>query len=114
MQNFEKGIQAEKKAIEILKKRGFEIIGHRIKSSFGEIDILAKFDQSFYIVEVKYRKNLDIASYAINKQQLNRSLKTFFTYMEKVSLNYEQIYFLGFIINGKEYKIINITDFEEN
>lgn len=108
--NFDKGLNFEQKAMEILKKKGLTIIGHRIHSRFGEIDILAQYKNDYYLIEVKFRADLINASYALNKKQLKRSLDTFYFYAQKENLKYQQIYFLAIIMENKKYKIINIFD----
>lgn len=57
-----KGIEAEKVAVEYLKKSGYKIIEKNFHSRFGEIDIIAK-DKDYYVfVEVRARKNNSFGS----------------------------------------------------
>lgn len=52
--------------------RGYQILGFRLKSRAGEIDILAKRGRVLAVVEVKRRATLDAALTALGPQQLAR------------------------------------------
>ncbi|WP_342261748.1 YraN family protein [Alphaproteobacteria bacterium endosymbiont of Tiliacea citrago] len=109
MKIFEKGLFFEKIADKILKQKGLLIVGTRIKSKTGEIDILAKNnDKTFYIVEVKHRKNIDNAAYSISHTQCKRSITTFFEFMNKNKLEYSNLYYITILFDNKKYKIINV------
>lgn len=108
MNNFEKGIFYENLAKKIIISKKMEIIGERVKSKYGEIDILAKFKKDYYIVEIKYRKLLETALYSISKKQKTRTLETFFDYMNKNNLKIEQYFYIAIIFDEKKYKIVNI------
>jgi Holliday junction resolvase-like predicted endonuclease len=47
---YTKGVLAEQKILWLLKSDGYEIIGTRIKTKYGEIDILAKKELNIYII----------------------------------------------------------------
>lgn len=47
----------EEKAVEILQKEDYEILERNYRTSCGEIDIIAKKQNTLVFVEVKYRKN---------------------------------------------------------
>jgi len=49
------GKWGEETAIEHLTQKGFEIIGHNIRTPYGEIDIIAKQNDIVVFVEVKTR-----------------------------------------------------------
>ncbi len=55
--NCEKGKIGEKIAVKYLMNNNFEIIQTNYRTSFGEIDIIAKDNEYIVFVEVKYRKN---------------------------------------------------------
>ena len=50
------GDKAEVVAAEYLAARGHEIIAHNGKTKFCEIDIISRYNDVQYFVEVKYRK----------------------------------------------------------
>ncbi|MDR1289490.1 MAG: YraN family protein [Holosporales bacterium] len=72
IENYEKGISAELYAEKKLKSDGYSILGKRVRTSYGEIDILAKKDNDLIAVEVKQRRTLDIAKGCISMKQRSR------------------------------------------
>jgi putative endonuclease len=53
-----KGNYGENLAIEFLKEKRYEILERNYENKFGEIDIIAKENETIIFVEVKYRENL--------------------------------------------------------
>ena len=51
------GSEGESKAIDYLKSKYYEIIETNFYSRYGEIDIIAKYNDTIVFIEVKYRKN---------------------------------------------------------
>ncbi len=74
--NYEKGISAELCAQKILESKGFKILGKRVKTHYGEIDILAQKGQDLVAVEVKQRKTLTAAKACITTKQQRRILNS--------------------------------------
>lgn len=111
--NYSKGIIAENIVINYFLKNNFEIIGSRIKNKNGEIDILAKKESDFYIIEVKHRKTVISAIESINQKQIQRSVNVFFDYAEKNKLNYDQIYIKAALVSQGKLKIIDVDILEE-
>ena len=72
MQTYEKGISAESCASKRLEADGYKIIGRRVRTKYGEIDILAKRGDDLVAVEVKQRKSLDSARACITQRQRGR------------------------------------------
>lgn len=65
------GMQAEAYALKHLEKMGMICIAKRLKTPYGEIDLLMQDEQTLVAVEVKYRQSLSQAAYSIKpKQQL--------------------------------------------
>lgn len=52
------GVIGEKIAQEYLKEKGYEIIEKNFYCRFGEIDIIAKYNEEITFVEVKTRKQI--------------------------------------------------------
>ena len=72
---YEKGINAENRVVEILTNSGYEIIGRRVKTKYGEIDILAFKNNTLIAIEVKQRKTLNIARECLSNKQKHRISK---------------------------------------
>jgi putative endonuclease len=72
MPTYEKGISAESCASKRLEADGYKIIGRRVRTKYGEIDILAKRGNDLVAVEVKQRKSLDSARACIAQRQRRR------------------------------------------
>lgn len=111
---FEKGLLFESLGCAVLKSRKLKIVGTRIKSRVGEIDILARLNDSFYITEVKFRKNLDSAAYCVSKKQFNRSLATFFDFVNKNDICFEKYFYIVILFSVNKYKIIHVDSFNES
>lgn len=69
------GRQAEEKVATLLKQRGYEILAQRLQTGAGEIDLVVRNARSLVFVEVKARKNLTDASYALLPRQQARLLR---------------------------------------
>ncbi|APH54269.1 Endonuclease [Granulibacter bethesdensis] len=66
------GIEAERIAAQALEADGWQILGRRLRTPAGEIDILADLDGLLAIVEVKYRPTLSEAAHALGPRQRKR------------------------------------------
>lgn len=58
MHNKNFGDRGESIACDYLTHNGYEILSRNFRSKFGEIDIVAKNNNTIYFVEVKTRSNL--------------------------------------------------------
>lgn len=58
MNKREIGSAYEQKAVEYLNEHGYKIVEQNYFCKYGEIDIIAKQDDTLVFVEVKYRKNI--------------------------------------------------------
>jgi putative endonuclease len=72
LSSYEKGISAECCAEKELKSKGYEILGKRVRTRYGEIDVLAKKDKDLVAVEVKQRRTLDDARCCLSVKQQSR------------------------------------------
>lgn len=66
------GIHAEARALAFLENKGFKYLGKRIRTPYGEIDLLMQDRETVVAIEVKYRKKLLEASYALQPKQQKR------------------------------------------
>jgi len=68
--HYYKGVLAENLCMCYLWLRGHRIIGKRIKTPVGEIDILTRRRRTLYAIEVKYRSGgIDEAKMAVLKSR---------------------------------------------
>jgi putative endonuclease len=66
---FRTGISAESRAAAYLIVKGYRILARRFRTPHGEIDIVARRRQLLTFVEVKARRTLDEAAYAVTPRQ---------------------------------------------
>lgn len=66
------GRAAEETAAEFLRNQGWEILGLRVKTRLGEIDLIAGKDAVTAFIEVKARASRDEALAAVTARQAKR------------------------------------------
>jgi putative endonuclease len=69
---FRTGLSAEGRAAAYLIAKGYRILARRFRTPQGEIDIVARRRQLLAFVEVKARRSLDEAAYAVTPRQQQR------------------------------------------
>lgn len=87
-QNREIGFLAENLAVEALKNKGFRILETNFQNRFGEIDIIAKDNETLVFVEVKAKKGTDfgLPEEMINARKLVRVKNMAIVYMKGQNL----------------------------
>ncbi len=81
------GDWGEEKAVEFLRRQGFEIVDRKFSTTFGEIDIVAKKSDDYYFVEVKTRFDIELANNsAVTYDKLQKLLKSMRIYAYKKKL----------------------------
>lgn len=87
-QNLKTGFLGEKIASNFLKNNHFLILKKNFRTKFGEIDIIAKKNNTLYFIEVKTRHNLDKGQpyEAVNKYKIQHIKKAAYIYLLKTSL----------------------------
>ena len=55
--------------------KGYQILGFRLKTKAGEVDILARKASNLVVVEVKQRRDTDQALLALQAEQYQRLLR---------------------------------------
>jgi len=63
---------AELVAAVFLMAKGYTIVARRVRSRYGEIDLVAKRGKRLAFVEVKYRRDLETARRSISQEQTER------------------------------------------
>ncbi|WAM32550.1 YraN family protein [Caldicellulosiruptor naganoensis] len=83
MNKRELGNSGEEKALEFLKKMGYEILHRNFRCRFGEVDIIAKHGDVIVFVEVKTRRSLKFGypseSVTVTKQRHLKKVAEFFS-----------------------------------
>ncbi len=79
------GKNAEDRACELLRKKGFEILFRNFHSAYGEIDIIARDSSNIVFVEVKFRKKNSMVSAeeSVNKAKQKKIIKTALIFLQK-------------------------------
>lgn len=74
----DKGAEGEKKAAKFLEKNGYTILATNFRSKLGEIDIIAKKDNTTVFIEVKSRNenSYESAAGAVHPQKIRKLIKT--------------------------------------
>ncbi len=96
----------EKAATIYLERKGYTILEHNFHSHFGEIDIIARDKDGFYVfVEVKTRKNTLYGrpSEYVDYKKQNRIRKTalYYTHSDNVDMRFDIVEVIYSVNNGK-------------
>ena len=70
----ERGLASEAAAESALRRDGWNILGRRLRTRSGEIDLVAEKDGLLAFLEVKARPTLACAAYALSLRQCGRLL----------------------------------------
>lgn len=104
MNNREFGNKGEDLACEYLVKNGYSIIDRNVHfSKFAEIDIIAKYKDTFVFVEVKTRKSEDFGSpfEAITKTKYNHIKTGVLSYIQENNIKKYRIDVIGIVFYPK-------------
>lgn len=69
------GRLAEAVAAAWLMLKGYQVLGFRLKTPYGEIDLLARRGRTLAVVEVKRRATVEIALSAVGSKQRERLIR---------------------------------------
>jgi putative endonuclease len=75
------GLAGEEKAAAYLEAQGFTIKAQRFKTPYGEIDLIAEYDDMLVFVEVKQRRHAYAAYEAVTHRQQQRITQAAHYYM---------------------------------
>ena len=67
-----KGREGEAQAAQWLMQQGWQVLGERVKTKLGEIDLIVRKQQMVAFVEVKWRKRAADLANAIDEHRLSR------------------------------------------
>ncbi len=87
----QRGLWGEKTAACYLKKKGFKILVHRYRCKFGEIDLVARQDETLVFIEVKTRGSSSYGdpSQAVTPEKQKHISRVALDYLRR--LNHPQI-----------------------
>ena len=85
--NYSAGLFAEEKVTSYLKKLDWNILNQRYRCPFGEIDLIAQRADYILFVEVKKRKTLRKALFALTNRQKQRLINSANCYLETYNMN---------------------------
>jgi len=118
MTDLELGLKGEKQAEEFLKKQGYKIIEKNFRTSFGQIDIIAKEKNTFCFIEVKTRRNFSfgLPEEAVTYPKQKKILKVALAYLKQKGLLNKKVRFdvVSILYNKDSYKINLIRNAFEN
>lgn len=69
------GLNAEALALAYLSANGWQLLGERVRTGAGEIDLIVAKNDALAFVEVKTRADFEAAAYAITPRQQARLFK---------------------------------------
>ena len=77
------GLIAEHFVILLFLLRRYKILGHRVITPFGELDIIAQKSNKIIFIEVKYRFKKENIEYCIDDYKMSRLTKSAYFFFEK-------------------------------
>ncbi len=89
---FQRGVDAEMRVIENLQKQGFQLLNHRYKTAYGEIDVIMEKDALICFIEVKARKNLSDGLFSITDKAKMRISNSALLWMQERTSNTDELY----------------------
>lgn len=89
--SYQKGCLYEENASKYLIQKNYQIIESRYKNEYGEIDIIAKYNNIIVAIEVKFRKNMIDGLYCISNKQKTRIANSFNIFLN-TNANYDLLY----------------------
>ena len=93
------GEWGEDLAVAFLRRRGFEVIERNFFTTQGEIDLVARLGGDYYFVEVKTRREAELATdMAISRTKIHRLEKTVKSYCFRRNITDASLIFAGIII----------------
>ncbi len=71
-QAFQKGVLAELAVERLYHERNAKVIGRRVRTRGGEIDLILETKDEVIFVEVKARRSLEEAAHSVSRRQIDR------------------------------------------
>lgn len=106
----------EKIAEKFLEKKWYEILEKNYRVRGGEIDIIARIDDLYVFVEVRFRKNDDFAhpNETFSRHKIEALSRAIFSYLSENNISEENIRldFIGIRRNPEDTKKVFISHIE--
>ncbi|MBR0559684.1 YraN family protein [Neokomagataea anthophila] len=77
LRSYRSGLEAEALVAARLQEAGYVVLAERLKTPFGEIDLLICTDECLVVVEVKRRRCLKAGAEALSEKQRTRLIAAF-------------------------------------
>jgi len=108
MKSYEKGRLFEDRAVDFLKSFGYEILDRNFKTRYGEIDIIARDEDTVVFVEVRYRKNSAFGSpeETIDYRKIKKIIRAANKYISMKKLENTDIRFDVVAFDGNNIRLI--------
>ncbi|MDR0800521.1 MAG: YraN family protein [Endomicrobium sp.] len=102
------GFEKEKAVVKYLKKLKYEILTTNFKTNFGEIDIIARQNDTIVFVEVKYRKSSysGTPQEAVTVKKQQKIIKSAVVYIKQNNIK-DNIRFDVASVDDEKIEIIN-------
>ena len=107
------GLLSELLILFLLKIKLYKILQHRYTNSFGEIDIIAKKNNTIFFIEVKYRSKKERIEESFSQKQYKRIKRSALYFLAKNNFSYKtnvifRVYYIaasGFFLKIKHADI---------
>lgn len=101
MNSYRSGLLAEYISMVVLALKGYRVLGHRVKTRFGEMDIVAQKGAVLVVVEVKKRSTDTAAASAISPHQQRRLMNAAQAYSSTCGWQPDTIRLDAMLFSGK-------------
>ena len=99
-QAYQRGVDAEEHAARYLEALGYEVLERRFKTSYGEVDLIARFEDSLIFVEVKAHQSKVESLMAVTARSRQRIQNAALYYMSMYEYTAEL---------GMRFDVISVT-----
>lgn len=112
-QHNELGKKGEQLGVDLLLKKGYDIVERNYRFDKAEVDIIAKIENTLAIVEVKTRSTIDFGNPQdfVKPKQIQRLVKAVDEYINVNGLDVEVRFdVIAIVKNGKNFEIEHLED----
>ena len=98
------GARGEARALELLEKKGFELVERNYRSEYGEIDIIVKNSEYLVFVEVKTRRisSIERPSVWVDRKKQKKLIKTAQIFMTENKTELQPRFDIVEVVNNTE------------